>query len=228
MNVLYEDSGTFKVATVLAEGDNSVQVEAPHGKRAKIRSKDVLLRFSEPSAIELLAQAEAMANHVDADFLWECCGAEEFGFADLAHEYCGHPPSAVEAAGILVKLHSVPVYFYRKGRGRYRAAPPETLRAALTGIEKKKQQQVQVSAWADQLARSVAASKDSAEAMHEAVGKLERENAAYAARLDNYRASLPMPWVAAALLVTLIGGFAGGLWWLDALVRRRHSGFRVY
>ena len=152
MNVLYEDSGTFKVATVLAEGDNSVQVEAPHGKRAKIRSKDVLLRFSDPSAIELLAQAEAMASNVDADFLWECCGAEEFGFADLAHEYCGHPPSAVEAAGILVKLHSVPVYFYRKGRGRYRAAPPETLRAALAGIEKKKLQQVQVSAWADQLA----------------------------------------------------------------------------
>jgi SH3 domain protein len=81
---------------------------------------------------------------------------------------------------------------------------------------------------AEQLARSVAASKDSADAMHEAVGKLERENAAYAARLDSYRGSLPMPWVAGALLVALVGGFAGGLWWLDALVRRRHSGFRVY
>jgi SH3 domain protein len=81
---------------------------------------------------------------------------------------------------------------------------------------------------AEQLARNVAASKDSADAMHEAVGKLERENAAFAARLDTYRGSLPMPWVAAALVVALIGGFAGGLWWLDALVRRRHSGFRVY
>jgi len=81
---------------------------------------------------------------------------------------------------------------------------------------------------AEQLARSAAASKDSAEAMHEAVGKLERENATYVARLDSYRGSLPLPWVGAALLVTLVGGFAGGLWWLDALVRRRHSGFRVY
>ncbi len=79
-----------------------------------------------------------------------------------------------------------------------------------------------------QLARSAAASKDSAEAMHEAVGKLERENAAYVERLESYRGSLPMPWVAAALLVALAGGFTGGLWWLDALVRRRHSGFRVY
>src|SRR6266481_7436898 len=151
VNVLYEDSGAFKVATVLADSDNALQVEAPHGKRAKIKSKDVLLRFPEPSAADLLAQAEALAGGIDADFLWQCCGTEEFGFADLAHEYCGRAPSAVEAAGILVKLHSAPMYFYRKGRGRYRAAPPETLRSALVGIEKKKQQQEQVSAWAKEL-----------------------------------------------------------------------------
>ena len=32
----------------------------------------------------------------------------------------------------------------------------------------------------------------------------------------------------AALLVTLAAGFVAGLWWLDALIRRRHGGFRVY
>jgi exoribonuclease-2 len=152
VNVLYEDSGAFKVAAVLADSDSTLQVEAPHGKRAKIKSKDVLLRFPEPGALELLAQAEAIADGIEADFLWQCCGTEEFGFADLAREYCGRAPSAAEAAGILVKLHSAPMYFYRKGRGRYRAAPPETLRAALAGIEKKKQQQEQVSAWAKELA----------------------------------------------------------------------------
>src|SRR5947207_2923298 len=153
VNVLYEESGAFKVATVLADSDNTLQVEASHGKRAKIKSKDVLLRFPEPSAADLLAQAEALAGGIEADFLWQCCGTEEFGFADLAHEYCGRAPSAVEAAGILVKLHSAPMYFYRKGRGRYRAAPPETLRAALVGIERKKQQQAQISAWAERLER---------------------------------------------------------------------------
>jgi exoribonuclease-2 len=153
VNVLYEDSGAFKVATVLADSDSTLQVEAPHGKRAKIKSKDVLLRFPEPGAVELLAQAETMAGGIDADFLWQCCGPEEFGFADLAREYCGRAPSAVEAAGILVKLHSAPMYFYRKGRGRYRAAPPETLRVALVGIEKKKQQQLKISLWAEQLER---------------------------------------------------------------------------
>jgi exoribonuclease II len=152
VNVLYEDNGAFKVATVLADGDSSLQVEAPHGKRAKIKAKDVLLRFPEPGAAELMVQAETIAGGIDADFLWQCCGTEEFGFADLASEYHGHTPSPVEAAGILVKLHSAPVYFYRKGRGRYRAAPPETLRAALAGIERKQQQQRQIDAWADRLA----------------------------------------------------------------------------
>jgi exoribonuclease-2 len=152
VNVLYEDDGTFKVATVLADGENSLQVQAPHGKRAKIKAKDVLLRFPEPGAAELLAQAETLAGGIETDFLWECCGGEEFSFAELAREYCGRAPSAVEAAAILVKLHSAPMYFHRKGRGRYRAAPPETLRAALAGIERRKQQQLQISAWAERLA----------------------------------------------------------------------------
>src|SRR3982074_2812338 len=151
VNVLYEDSGAFKVATVLADSDSTLQVEAPHGKRAKIKSKDVLLRFPEPGAMELLEQAEALAVGIEADFLWQCCGTEEFGFTELRREYCGRAPSSVEAAGILVKLHSAPMYFYRKGRGRYRAAPPETLRAALVGIEKKKQQKERVPAGAKNL-----------------------------------------------------------------------------
>ena len=81
---------------------------------------------------------------------------------------------------------------------------------------------------ADRIARPTVASKDAGEAMNEALGRLKRENAAYEARLESYRGSLPMPWVAAALVVALVGGFAAGLWWLDASIRRRHGGFRVY
>ena len=77
-------------------------------------------------------------------------------------------------------------------------------------------------------ARPTVASKDPNEAMHEAFGRLKRENEAYEARLESYRGSLPMPWVAAALVLALVGGFAAGLWWLDALIRRRHGGFRIY
>jgi SH3 domain protein len=78
------------------------------------------------------------------------------------------------------------------------------------------------------LGKQVAATTGSSDAIQDALGRLKRENEAYEARLDSYRRSLPLPWVAAALVVALVAGFVAGLWWLDALIRRRHGGFRVY
>jgi SH3 domain protein len=66
------------------------------------------------------------------------------------------------------------------------------------------------------------------EALQGALDRLRRENRAYEERFETYRSTLPVPWVLVALLVTLVGGFAAGLWWLDALIRRRHGGFRIY
>jgi SH3 domain protein len=68
----------------------------------------------------------------------------------------------------------------------------------------------------------------SAETIQETVTRLQDENQAYEARLESYRHSLPMKWVIPALVVVLVAGFFAGLWWLDALIRRRHGGFRVY
>jgi SH3 domain protein len=78
------------------------------------------------------------------------------------------------------------------------------------------------------LGKQAAATTGSSEAIQETVGRLKSENETYEARLESYRRSLPLPWVAAALVVTLVGGFVAGLWWLDALIRRRHGGFRIY
>ncbi|WP_373888996.1 ribonuclease catalytic domain-containing protein [Massilia sp. ST3] len=84
--------------------------------------------------------AKGIAAEVDLDFLWEVAGQEEFGFAELGAEYFGHAPLPLEAAGLILALHNAPIYFYKKGRGRYKAAPEASLKAALAGIEKKKQQ----------------------------------------------------------------------------------------
>ncbi|MCU0806283.1 MAG: RNB domain-containing ribonuclease, partial [Burkholderiales bacterium] len=151
MNVLYEENGEFKVGTVLAEAPASLQVEAPHGKRTKIKTANVLLRFDAPAAAGFVERAEAVASEIDAEFLWEASGEAEFAFADLAREYFGHAPGPVEAAGVLFKLHSVPIYFHRKGRGRFRAAPPDILKAALAGIERKRREAEQVETWAAEL-----------------------------------------------------------------------------
>jgi SH3 domain protein len=78
------------------------------------------------------------------------------------------------------------------------------------------------------LGKQVAATTGSSDAIQETLGRLKSENETYEARLETYRGSLPLSWVAAALVVTLVAGFVAGLWWLDALIRRRHGGFRVY
>ena len=88
------------------------------------------------------------------EFLWECSGAREFGFEELARDYVGREPTPVEAAGVLMKLHRAPMYFYRRGRGRYQPAPEATLKLALAAVEKKKRVQEQIVAWAEALGRS--------------------------------------------------------------------------
>jgi len=140
MNVLFEEDGAFKAGAVLADNTTSLQVELPSGKRAKVKVANILLRFAETSPTELLDRAERNATDMDVDFLWEICPDAEFGFEDFAADYAGHKPSAVEAAALLLRLHSAPIYFHRKGKGRFRKAPPEILQAALAGQEKKRQQ----------------------------------------------------------------------------------------
>lgn len=140
MNVFYEESGEFKVALVMADNDTSLQVEAPHGKRSKVKSSAVLLRFESPAHTAFMTEAQREAEAIDVDFLWQCCGVDEFGYEGLATEYYGHAPSAAESAAVLMRLHGAPMYFYKKGRGRYRAAPEDALKAALASVERKRLQ----------------------------------------------------------------------------------------
>jgi exoribonuclease-2 len=153
VNVLYEEDGEFRVGAVLSQSPASFQVESPHGRRSKIKAASVVLSFERPSGAELLAEARKIADTLDTAFLWECRKGAEFAAQDLARDYVGRDPQPAETAAVLLKLHSAPMYFYRRGRGRYQAAPEETLRLALAGAEKKKRIQEQVAEWADRLAR---------------------------------------------------------------------------
>ena len=62
----------------------------------------------------------------------------------------------------------------------------------------------------------------------ETLAQLERDNAFVRESLETYRGAVPWPWVAGALVLALGAGFYAGYWWLDASIRRRHGGFRVY
>jgi exoribonuclease-2 len=153
VNVFYEEDGGFKVAAVMSEGEASCQVEAAHGKRSKIKSSAILLRFTSPGLGAFLPEVEQQAGAIDLDFLWEVAPKDEFGFSDLASEYFGRAPSAVEAAALITRLHGAPMYFYKKGRGRYKPAPEESLKAALASVERKKREAELTAQYADELAR---------------------------------------------------------------------------
>ena len=151
MNLFFEESGDFKVGTVLSQAGEAYQVEMPSGKRTKVKVKDVLLQYEKPAPADLLEAAKTIAADADLEFLWEVAGQDEFGFAELGAEYFGHAPLPTEAAGLILALHNAPIYFYKKGRGRYKAAPEQSLRAAQAGIEKKKQQAMVQAAYVEEL-----------------------------------------------------------------------------
>ena len=151
MNVLFEEDGGFKAGNVMADNDSSLQVEMPTGKRSKIKAATVLLRFEKPSAAALLDQATPLAEEIEADFLWECVSDGEFSFLDFARDYYGHEPTPVEATAVLLAVHAAPVYFHRKGKGRFRKAPADILAAALASLEKKRQQALTIESWIAEL-----------------------------------------------------------------------------
>ncbi len=152
MNVFFEEAGTFKVGAILADNNTSLQIEAVHGKRSKIKATSVLFRFDAPPLSEFMNHVQKVADELDPDFLWECCTQDtEFASDTLAADYFGHTPSPVEAAATLLLLQNAPMYFYKKGHGRYKAAPPDALKAALAGQERKRLQAAQQACYVEQL-----------------------------------------------------------------------------
>jgi exoribonuclease-2 len=151
MNVLFEDDGQLKAGTLLADHDASVHVEAVSGKRQKIKASHVLLRFSQPSPAETMSRAHQLVEELDPNFLWEVVPDDEFGFDDLAREYYGDEPAPAQAAAVALALSRAPMYFYRKGRGRFRRAPPDALKAALASIARKEREARDVAQWSAEL-----------------------------------------------------------------------------
>lgn len=152
MNIFYEESGQFKVAAIVQKNDATYQVDTQHGKRTKVKANNVFAEFDGDMAA-FLENAQAQAADIDTDLLWEVCGEEEFSAEAIAEEYYGHAPTKTELAATLIALYAAPMYFYKKAKGVFKAAPEETLKQALAAIERKKQQDAQIDAWSEALKR---------------------------------------------------------------------------
>ena len=150
MNIFYEESGQFKVAAVIQKNDSTYQADTRHGKRTKVKAANVFAEFDGDMAA-FLEKAQSEAAEIDTDLLWETCGEEEFTAAAAAEEYFGHAPSKTELAATLIALYAAPMYFYKKAKGVFKAAPEETLKQALAAIERKKQQEALMEEWTGRL-----------------------------------------------------------------------------
>ena len=153
MNVIFEEGGQFKVARVLSATDANYQIELSTGKRSKIKRNNVIFEFDKAPCplTEILSKAEELGEELEASFLWEFAPQEDFKAEELALDYYGHEPNIIEKLAILIQLQAAPIYFHRRGKGQYRAAPTEILEAALAAVEKKRLQDELQAQWTESL-----------------------------------------------------------------------------
>ncbi len=159
MQLVYEESGEIRAATVLSSagvGESESWLAASlSGKQLKLKAKEVWLRFEQPSAQIAIDEASVMAQEIDLQLLWDCAPTEEFIFTELAMEYFGNTVTVSQKIALAIALQGAPIYFRRKGRGRFLRAPLEQLQAGLAAIERKKTELAQQACWADELVAGI-------------------------------------------------------------------------
>jgi exoribonuclease-2 len=151
MYALFDDAGKFHAGRVMSESDASLQVELDSGKRVKVKAANVLLKFEQPAPAELMSRAQALAPEIDLDLAWTFAPDAEFSFVELARDYFDAKAGVDKQAAALLRLFEAPHYFRRVGKGLFKKAPEETVKAALLAIERKKQIAAQIEAWAGEL-----------------------------------------------------------------------------
>ena len=159
MHLLYEEGGDIKVATVQSTsgaGDTeSWQATSLSGKKIKLKAKDVWLRFEKPEPQVLMDEASVLSQEIDLQFLWDCAPDEEFGLVDVAQEYFGAQANIPQKTALAIALQGAPVFFRRKGRGRFQRAPLEQLQAGLAALERKQKELEQQAAWQQDLVAGI-------------------------------------------------------------------------
>ncbi|MEJ6008199.1 RNB domain-containing ribonuclease [Paucibacter sp. AS339] len=151
MFALFDEAGKFLAGRVMSEADSSMQVELESGKRVKVKAANVLLKFDKPSPAELIAEGQRLAQEIDLDLAWEFAPEAEFGFADLAREYFDAKASVAHQVAALFRCFEAPHYFRRAGKGQFKKASEEVVKAALLGLERKRLQALQIEEWATEL-----------------------------------------------------------------------------
>lgn len=151
MYALFEEPGKFLAGSILSVTDSSAQIELDSGKRVKVKTANILIKFEQPEPAQLMAAAQQESTSIELELAWEFAPEDEFGFRDLACDYFSAHATLVEQVGMLFALYDAPHYFRRSGRGRFRRAAADILALALAAIEKKKLIVQQIQEWVKDL-----------------------------------------------------------------------------
>ena len=100
--------------------------------------------------------------------------------------------------------------------------------ALLAELDKAREEFAAPAATIDNLQTEVAELTTQLADAQSQVTLLQEQNANISSLQQRYKGSLPLAWVVAAIGVCLVGGFLIGLWWVDARIRKRHGGIRIY
>ncbi len=159
MNLLYEEGGDIKIAAVQSAtgtGDaESWQATSLSGKKIKLKAKEVWLRFEKPEAQAAMDEALVLSKDIDLQLLWDCAPEEEFGLVDVSLEYFGSQATIPQQVALAIALQDAPVFFRRKGRGRFQRAPLEQLQAGLAALERKQKELEKQSVWQQDLVTGI-------------------------------------------------------------------------
>ena len=159
MHLVYEEGGDIKIATVQSasgSGDaESWQATSLSGKKIKLKAKEVWVRFENPDPRLVMDDAVTLSSEIDLQLLWDCAPEEEFGLIDVSQEYFGSQANITQQVSLAIALQGAPIFFRRKGRGRFQRAPLEQLQAGLAAIERKKKELEQQTLWQQDLVAGV-------------------------------------------------------------------------
>ena len=140
----------FLAGRVMSEAEASAQIELDTGKRVKVKSANILLRFEQPAPLPCWPKPGSWPR--PSTWTWpgssrpRTSSALPTWRATAGRQGWSGPSSgspAVPARGAAL--------LRRAGRASTKKAPEETVKAALLGIERKRQQALQIEAWAAEL-----------------------------------------------------------------------------
>jgi exoribonuclease II len=152
MYALFDDAGKFHAGRVMSEAESSLQVELDSGKRVKVKSANVMLRFEKPAPAELLARRRRWPPRSTSTWPGNSRPRPSSASPTWRATTSTPRPAPSSRPRRCCRLFEAPHYFRRLGKGQFKKAPEETVKAALLGIERKKQVAAQIEAWAAELA----------------------------------------------------------------------------